>query len=441
MNSKITDIYACILVFLLILNGGSLIKVMGYGPIFQIFTLIIFFIILLFSGRFNFKKLFSYSFFIILPLFVINLLHALIFDNYIILSNQLINLTITIFIGVIISIYFEGKSILFSYQLNKVLKFFVIQAILSSLILSLFPTKNILIKSTGDGSAYVGYLYLFFQRIHINYLGQIDLETFNLLGFNIFRAHGYFWEPSVFSVYVNIFIFLNLFVWRNNKNVFIGLFGIFLSWSTTGIVVVLIQLIYYAGTNIKLNIKNVLTLGGLSFFLIIIGYLATINANDKLYGEKAGSSAQRFVDTMAAIDVIIHNPIIGIGVEFQNFNQQIKEANPDLGGTLGSSLAIDRVDENTFSNSLLRIFVYFGLIFGTILVWSFFKQNLIKEHSILFAVVNLTAVSFSPILFLTFHFTFIVNGLINIFSKKTEHEHESELDIFVNEDLKIIPKK
>ncbi|MFD1316840.1 O-antigen ligase family protein [Namhaeicola litoreus] len=419
MLSRKIDIYAFLIIFLLVLNGGTLIKVMGYGPIFQIFTLIVLFVILTFSNSFSFKKIFRYSFFILLPLFIINLLHGLIFDNYILLSNQIINLSVSILIGVIISIYFEGKSSLFSNHLNLVLKLFVIQGILSSLILSLYPTRNILIKSTGDGSAYVGYLYLFFQRIHINYLGQIDLETFNLFGLNIFRAHGFFWEPSVFSVYVNIFIFLNLFVAKNNRNVLIGFLGILLSWSTTGMAVVLIQLIYYAGINFKLNLKNILTLGSLSIFLVIVGYVATINVNDKLYGEKAGSSAQRYVDTMAAIDVIIHNPAIGIGVEFKNFNQQIKDANPDLSGSIGSSLAIDRVNENTFSNSLLRVFVYFGLIFGTLLVWAFFKQNLITEHPVLFAIVNLTAVSFSPILFLTFHFTFIVNGLINIFNKRT----------------------
>jgi O-antigen ligase/polysaccharide polymerase Wzy-like membrane protein len=404
-----------IFILFLILNGGTIIKVLGIGAEFQLGTLFLFFTMIFLSGKLPYKKIVLSVFFFV-PIFIlISSIQFIKFNNLDgIFSNQIVNFITLIIIAVIVSIHFGKRKKDFPVILNNILKVFIIHAILSSLILTFFPSKTVLFTAINGDSVnpYVGYGYIFFQRMHLTYLDIIRSGTFEIFNFEVYRAHGIFWEPGVFSIYVNIFIFLNLFIFKKRANIILGIIAVFLSWSTTGMAVLLVQMSYYSIVSFKFNIRSLLQALGSLILITIVGWLSVINIDNKVYGDNSGSAAQRFMDTMSAIEIIKKNPMIGIGVDFELFNEQMIKAKPKIGGALANQLALDKVDENRFSNSLLRIFVYFGLPLGALLLFSFFKQNLIIKHKGLFTVINFIGVSASPILFLAFHFTFIVNGLM-----------------------------
>ena len=430
-----------IFILFIILNGGTIIKVLGVGAEFQLITMFLFFIILMFSGKFKYKKI-SQSLLLFVPVFlIISTIQLIIFNNISgIFSNQIINFITMIIIAVIVSIHFDKRKYDFPVILNNILKILIIHAILSSVILTIIPTKAVLFTAVNGESVnpYVGYAYIFFQRGHLTYLDLINNGTFSVFNFEIFRAHGIFWEPGVFSIYVNIFIFLNLFIFRKRNNVILGLFAIFLSWSTTGMAVLLVQMTYYSFSGFKFNLKSLLKVFGSSILLILVGWLSFINIDNKVYGENSGSAAQRFMDTMTTVEIIKKNPLIGIGVDFEIFNNEMIKANPKIGGIIANQLALEKVNEGQFSNSLLRIFVFFGLPLGIFLLFSFYKQNLIRKHKGLFAIINLISVAASPILFLAFHFTFIINGLmyqssiLRKGSKTVLYRSHKQKDILIN---------
>jgi hypothetical protein len=410
-NKKHSDY---IFILLLLLNGGSIIKVLGYTSLLQAATCFIMFILLLNNGLVFIKKTGLTIMFLIVTFLGLHLFHVFKFNLGTFFNNQVLNFFTLIVMGVFVGNQFFNRNESFILKLNSLLKILIIHAIFSCLLFSLFPTKNILFKSVDEGAAYVGHFYVFFQRTHLLYTGYLDETMKTIFGFNFYRAHGIFWEPGVFATFVNIYVFINLFIFKNIKSLRYAIPALLLSWSTAGISVFLLQsLIFikdYKRGDKKFLIKKYV-IGALAFFFM--GITVVDNYNNKLSGDDMGSAAQRYMDTMGAIQTIRNNPIIGIGVTFENFEKQMKGVLIDSSGLLGRHFESADKDEINFSNSFLRLFVYFGIIIGILILYALYKQTLIPNKKWLFLLITIFSVSSSPILFLGFHFTLIVSGLRN----------------------------
>lgn len=401
-----------IFIVLLLLNGGTIIKILGYTAILQIVTALIMLICLLINGRFFIKKTALTITFLVFGLMLINFVHYFIFDGYMFFSNQLSNFIVVICIGVFVGNQFMNRKDSFIFKLDKLLKILIIHGIISCLILTIFPSYNVIFREVGGGSGYVGYNNLLFVRTNIDYLGNIGFDTEYVLGFLIKRAHGFFWEPGVFATFVNIYVFINFFVIKNIKSLRYSIPALILSWSTAGIFVFLIQSIVFF-KDFKKGNKNILIqkyiVGSLAF--IFLFFTIKQNFNNKLYGEDAGSAAQRYADTFGALYIIYNNPFTGVGIEFNNLAKQFENSNFDFDNTIGSNFKNLEKNSSRFSNSFLRIFVYFGIPLGLFLVYGLYNQRLIPYKRWIFFLISLLSVFSSPILFLAFHFSFIVSGL------------------------------
>lgn len=410
-NKKYSDY---IFILLLLLNGGSVIKVLGYTALLQALTCFIMFMLLLNNGRILIKKTGLIIIFLIVTFLGIHLFHFFKFNLGSFFNNQVFSFFTLIVMGVFVGNQFFNRNESFILKLDKVLKILIVHAIFSSVLISLFPTKNMLFKEVSGGSGYVGYFYVFFQRINIFYNGYLDESMKTILGFNFYRAHGVFWESGVFATFVNIYVFINFFVLKNIKALRYALPALILSWSTAGISVFLLQssffLVDYKRGEKKFLIKKYF-IGALAFFFM--GITVVDNYNEKLTGDNMGSAAQRYTDTMGAVEVIKNNLFMGVGVEFKNFEKQMKGAVIESSGFLGSHFGSSNKDEINFSNSFLQLFIYFGIIIGILLLYALSKQTLIPNKKWLFLLITILSVSSSPILFLGFHFTLIVSGLRN----------------------------
>ena len=399
-------------IVLLILNGGTVLKVLGVTASLQAITMVIMMVSIVVNKKIFRPKTGLFLGLVISILLVINFFHYLKFDYYNFFSNQIINFIILIVIGVCFCIQFLGREEIFMSKLSQILKFLIIYGILSWIILTILPTKNVLFREQGEGSAYVGYYYLFFQRIHVLYTGALDSRLVSILGIKLHRAHSLFWEPGVFAGFINFYVFLNFFYLKNIKSLWISIPSMILTWSTAGIIVFLLQSIIFFKDykkEEKLLMLKKFFLGGIGLGLFF--YIGYLNYDNKINGEDSGSAAQRYVDTMGALKIIETNPFLGIGVDFNNLSNQLSHLSVSSSNT--GFLNSTEKDEVRMSNSLLRTLVYFGIPLGLFLLYCMYKQTLIPyKRKLLFLIITLTVFS-SPILFLPFFFTFIISGLFN----------------------------
>lgn len=411
MNSSKQKYIDYIFIVLLLLNGGTLIKVSGYNAILQFVTVFVMLLCLLMNNRLLIKKTGITILVLVFGLLLMNLFHYLIFDYSIFFSNQIINFIVLICIGVFVGNQFINRTTYFIFRLNKVLEIFLIHGVLSCLIISFFPTKDILFFTFDKTSAYVGYFNFFFQRTHL-YYGYLDETMKTILGFNFYRAHGLFWESGVFATFINIYAFINFFNLKKIKSLGISIPALILAWSTTGLLVFTIQAFIFF-KDYKRGVKGIILkkylYGGLGF--IFLFFVAFQNYNEKIYGNNAGSAAQRYADTLGAISIITSNPLLGIGVEFQNLKSQFENATLDFNNSIGANFESLNKDESRYSNSFFRVFVYFGIPLGLFLIYAMYNQPLLPNKRWLFFLITVLSVFSSPILFLGFHFSFMISGL------------------------------
>ena len=206
------------------------------------------------------------------------------------------------------------------------------------------------------------------------------MQSFSV--FSFFRAHGIFWEPGVFSFFVNIYCFINYFILKNIKSTLLTIPALLLAWSTTGLLVFLLQSFIFL-KDYKRGVKQITfkkyVIGVIALFFLSL--IFTENYSNKIEGKGKGSAAQRYIDTIGAINVIIKNPIIGVGVEFKNFERQMRESSINFSNSFGRNFKNTDKSQVYFSNSFLQLFVYFGMVIGLILLYALYRQTLLQQKN------------------------------------------------------------
>ena len=106
--------------------------------------------------------------------------------------------------------------------------------------------------------------------------------------------------------------------------------------------------------------------------------------------------------------------VVGSGVNLESYSSSLADSDKEGSlRTLSGNLDLNSKAQVKFSNSFLRIFVKYGIPFGTILVFGLYGQKLVNSQTktVLFALI-VVGTSFSPILELMFFMPFIFSGLI-----------------------------
>ena len=92
--------------------------------------------------------------------------------------------------------------------------------------------------------------------------------------------------------------------------------AIFTTFSTTGLVVMFVQLLLSFSSEIR---KNILFLPIAAFMILLIYYITSINISDKLHGDGRFSFQARFFDLVQPIYMVAENPITGVGLDDEQF--------------------------------------------------------------------------------------------------------------------------
>ena len=405
-----------IIMFMLVSSTGGLLFVFNRNFAFLMLASII--IISLFYLRIRIKRSIYYSSF--LALLVIGILFAI---NYVFAINpqsltKYIFFGITIFTTVLVLFYYNNQSNrdVFVNSLYFVLKLVLIHSLFNFFAYFLYKDNFSLITSEYHESLTYNYLF---------YYSPKEGSIINLFGIDIHRNAGMFWEAGILQIYLNILFFLEISIFKRNKKLLVLIvFAVLTTYSTTGLLLLILQIIYFSHKELKSNIKM------LSLIVLIAPLYVFFNANmnEKIYGEGESSFQKRLFDFTQPIFIAIESPLTGVGLDLDRF-QEVREGfyiNSDLNSSF-NQIGIEQKVETTSkgsTNSVMYLLAGMGFPTAFLFIYMFMKQQIITNHRLIWFILTFISVMSEPLLFRPFFFMFIVSGFIHAFHRITSHKKQ-----------------
>ncbi len=403
LQQKIID---NIIVFMLIMSTGGLLFVHNRNIMSVIFLLLLIAVILF--GK-PLKKNFLYS--SLLTLIAIFFLGGI--NYYYAVVEQTTEKYLFYLLSIVLSI---GTLFHFKNNRNKTLirslysVFYIISIHAAVNFLMYFLVQKNLHTISSTYNECETFLNLFFYTP--------DRGLANVFGLEFCRNQGLFWEPGVLQIFLNIFFFIEAFIFKRNKLLLLFLsFVILTTYSTTGLALLLIQCIFYVKQEFKYN-KFILPL--FLVILIPIFFVFSINIDEKLQGSRESSFQKRVFDLTQPVFIALDNPLTGIGLDlfqFQKIRQEFYISSTSL-KELNSFFGIDakmEVSDKGSSNSIMFLLASTGFPTAIFLLLMFFKQQIFVEKKWLIMLLMTISVMSEPLLLRPFFLIFIISGLFHYF--------------------------
>jgi len=270
---------------------------------------------------------------------------------------------------------------------DSVFKVIVFYSLANFVLTSLF--KGLFVQFYNDSFACKHLFFLFFYSAE-NVISGIDF----------IRNQGFYWEPGVLSVVLNIFLFRLLFSNMINYKkpyIFLTSFLIITTFSTTGLTLVFLQFLYY----LKQKKNKITSFLILFIFLILLFPLLLFNVNEKIEGSGEGSFVARNYDALAALDVTKDNFLTGVGFS--------KIKNEDAQEKSKVFMASKFVEARGNTNSVITIFLYLGVPMGLLYLFVFYNQTLVDFKKGFFFFILLICLASEPLVFNGFFIFFVIS--------------------------------
>lgn len=287
----------------------------------------------------------------------------------------------------------------FKYSLYKILRFLPFQAILTFLFAKFLPFLFSPIQINGTTYETLGLIF--------NHHAMLETDLINP------RPDGFFYEPGVFQFYLNLCLYLSLFVFKEFKMSFLTIIAILTLQSSTGVIVLAIQLIVYLLFNN--NFTKYFRHWSIKFLIIIciippVFFFVKSNIEKKIVGENSGSFLARQYDFLSGVNVIINHPILGIGFDYKNYKSM-------AGKMTFEGIALDQLpdsvfeDRETSSNGLVFLFYSIGIPLSLVFIYGTFRQHFLPDKIVIGAILLITLFG-EMLVFTPFFLLFIFSGLI-----------------------------
>ena len=416
LREKYTD---NLLVLLLVFTGGGLLFVFNRNLMYYVFTAML--VIILLLNFFKLKKELTNSIVFttisILSLFIINFFFAVSEQS---LDKYLYYLTV-ILSSVLFYVHFKNNrgNQIFLLRLNFILKIIFLHALAN--FIAYFFVDDQLFEINSEYYSCKTYNYLFYYASD-----EINLSVMNLFGVEFCRNQGLFWEPGVLQIYLNLFFFLQAFILKQNRWLLLIGFVILGTYSTTGILILIGQLVYLFIQRFNEN-KLFLPIIFLSF--IPIYFVFSINVEEKLRGNRVFSFQKRLFDFTQPLFIAASHPLTGVGLDLDQFQKLRYEFYIDseslelINETLGVSLKAAGTSAGS-ANSITFLIAAMGFPTGLLFVFMFLRQKIINEHRLIFYFIVFTSVMAEPLFLRPFFFVFIISGFYHYFLKFTGNNVE-----------------
>ena len=411
MKNKYLNI---IITFLLVSSTGGLLFVFNRNLSFLIFASVIIFS--LFYLKEEIKRSVFYSlvvtFLIVVSLFAINFIFA---ANPQSLTKYAF-FGVTIFTTILTLFYFNNQNNkqAFLNSLYIVLKLILFHSLLSFIAYFFIKENLFLIDSKYHESLTYNYLFYFSAK---------ETSFINLFGIDFIRNSGIFWEPGILQIYLNILFFLEVSMFKRNKwLLLLIILAIISTYSTTGLLLLTIQILYF----LQKSFKNTLAI----ILLFLIGmplyFVFSANMNEKIYGDRESSFQKRLFDLTQPLFIALEHPITGIGLDIDRFHEVRKEFYIDANiNSMLSEVGIEQKIKTTdrgSTNSLMYMLAGMGFPTTILFVFMLLKQQIIKNDKIIWFCIIFLSIMSEPLLFRPFFLIFIISGFSNLFFKIINHK-------------------
>ena len=414
-----------LLLFLLVMSGGGLLFVFQRNNLSYLLLFLAIFV-LVFMGTKIKKSIFNAS------LFTLSVFLSLLLANYIasphieIMRGEHLNylqyafhlLNVTSCILILMHLKNNRESSYFLDRIHFILKIVLYHALLSFLFY--FFLKEYLIKLYGGwGNEYIAdsFYYLFFY--------DAEKYKFSLFGVEFVRNQGWFWEPGILQIFLNILLFLEGFVVKRNKwTIFLLIIAIITTYSTAGIFIMLLLLVFIFWSYIRKNPLIMILAISLSFPLY---YVAKTNIENKTIGERSSSFQKRYLDLVQPLAIARDYPITGVGLD-RDYFQKLRfrfQMEDNFGKIIQTYTGFERISESTekgSSNSLTYLMAAMGFPVAFFLFYCLLKQELFTKRKGIFMTIIIISIFSEPLLLRPFFLIFIVSGMISIFNKYTKQK-------------------
>lgn len=295
---------------------------------------------------------------------------------------------------IILNIYWRTESEVIVSDMISILRPMAYQSVLTVLLALLLPSLFMSIDILGTD--YKTLLLLF------NYHNTVEGVS------RLVRPDGFFFEPGVFQFYLNTYMFLIVTLKRPVKELLLATVAVFLTQSTTGLVIAtLILYVFFYQNILKHSFKHKIIFVALALVLSFpIGSFVYKNINLKLFGELSGSSVTRLYDLRTGLGVILNNPLTGIGFSHSNYAIESKQVDVSVEG-----LATSDANGRSTSNGLLYLFYSIGIPLGLVLFIGLFRQRLL-EHRMLFGTILTMSLLSEALIFTPIFLMVAFSGLV-----------------------------
>ena len=400
-----------ILLLLLVFSSGGLLFAF-HRKLFSIILFIFSLFSLLFVGGGIKKSIFNSSLFsLIFFCFIIciNYRYSLGDQSYIKYGFHLLNISSCIFIT---THFINNRGVsYFLERLRWVLRLILYYSVCNFLFYLLVKGNLSQIIYNTDKVLHT-FNYIFFYNP--------ERSAFNVLGLEFVRNQGWFWEPGINQIYLNILLYLEGLVFKRNKwIIFLTVFAIFTTHSTTGIIITMIILLFIFKSSIKQNP----TLIFLAISIAIPFYfIAKSNVEEKL---ETSSFQKRYFDLIQTISIIQDYPLTGIGLD-DTFFSEFRSShfiNNNLLNSFEESTNLElraKSTEKGSSNSITYLMMAMGIPISSFLLYCFFKQTLFPNRKRIIMMIIFISVFTEPLLLRPFFLILIVSGMMSFFSRFTK---------------------
>ncbi len=271
------------------------------------------------------------------------------------------------------------------HYLIKALWIVTYLAILNFILTILIPSSFSKIVSEKSGYTVATFGFLF------NYLSTISIE-----GFEVVRNQSIFWEPGVLQIPMNILVYYILLEQKKKiTSAFLPIIVILTTFSTTGFIILIYTLVraYWNSFSLKGKgfVRTFMVFVFLSLFLSLM--LPVISAKFTDEDHKASSISRQYDMLMSAI-IIKENPIVGIGINENNYFKAIENKSVDSDGFVVS-------EEHGNTNTVVSVFMKFGIPLSLVFFYFLFNQNIFTNKYDFFLIIILSLMS-EPLLVVYF---------------------------------------
>jgi len=235
----------------------------------------------------------------------------------------------------------------------------------------------------------------------LNY--HVMVEDVGLLA----RPDGFFYEPGVFQIYLNLYLYLALFVFRNMRRSLLALAAVLSTQSTTGLLIALLLMGGYALGELQRVAprRKVLIVIAAVIVAAPIALFAYQNAMQKLFGDLRGSSWARTYDLITGLNVLAAHPWVGIGFNHEHYKE--------VAATLGyadTQLSQEQTVDRSNSNGVVFLLYSIGIPLSLPFFIGMFRQRFFR-HRLLIGLLLLLSFLSESIILTPFFLMLIFSGL------------------------------